>query len=289
MGLAGSGGSVDNSGMARHNLPKIWWVFLADTARDRLARLEANTILGNFLLLAAFHFSPADFIIRMTVTIFLNALGYFINDYIDVEVDLANTDKDHKKALFIKQHKRQAVMFILFLSILLIGFSWFYSKSVCFAVVMLIICVSVYTAFCKNIVFLDVLFIGLWGFFLSWIAIPDFSFTGIKLIGLLFLFGCCFEIVQTIKDYDHDKKYGLRTSPVVLGINPTFVILRSLYVVSVLYTLVILREAVGIVLLIPLLFNKKQNMSTYWSKLKIICGIVWIVLMVRLYFGYLDL
>jgi 4-hydroxybenzoate polyprenyltransferase len=32
-----------------------------------------------------------------------------------------------------------------------------------------------------------------------------------RLIFLLFLFGCSFETVQTLKDYEEDKKFGLTT------------------------------------------------------------------------------
>lgn len=256
---------------------------LADTARDRIVRLEANTILGNLLLLIAFHFSALDFIIRMAVTLYINVLGYFINDYIDVDVDLANKDKDSSKALFIKEHKKTALALILYMSAAVIIATMFYSTSVCLAVVMLLLIVTIYTDSLKNTAYWDIIFIGLWGLALSWIAIPDFSWQGTQLILLLFLFGCSFETVQTLKDYEEDKKFGLTTTPIAIGVPGTLRVLRALYVVSALYALFVLREPVGILLFIPLLFSTTQSMSVYWTKLKVTCGIVWLVIMVRLY------
>ena len=258
---------------------------LRDTAKDRLVRLEANTILGNFLLLIAFHFSFADFLVRMGVTLYLNLLGYFINDFIDIEVDLASKDKDQSKALFIKEHKKTALALILCMSTCLVTATLFYSQSVCFAVIMLLFIVTIYTDSFKNKAFWDVIFIGLWGLALSWIAIPDFSWQGIKLIVLLFMFGCSFETVQTLKDYEEDRKFGLTTTPIVIGVQKTFLVLRILYVTSALYAIFVLKEITGIFILVPLFFSTTQNMATYWTKLKIVWGIVWLVIMIRLYLG----
>lgn len=268
---------------ARDNAATVCLRLLGDTAKDRLQRLEANTILGNFLLLIAFHFGFIDFLIRMGITLYLNLLGYFINDYIDVEVDLANKDKDHEKALFIKEHKKAAFALILCMGSALLIFCLFYSISVCLGVIMLLLIVTIYTDYFKNRPFWDVIFIGLWGLALSWIAIPDFSLSGIKLILLLFIFGCCFETVQTLKDYEEDKKFGLATTPIVIGVHNTFILLRVLYIGAALYTILVLKEFVGILIVVPLFFNRGQNMSVYWTKLKILCGVVWLIIMVRIY------
>jgi len=271
---------------ATPSLGSICYKLLSDTAKDRLMRLEANTILGNFLLLIAFHFSFFDFIIRMAVTLYINVLGYFINDFIDIEVDLASKDKDQSKALFIKEHKKTALALILCMSTCLVTATLFYSQSVCFAVIMLLFIVTIYTDSFKNKAFWDVIFIGLWGLALSWVAIPDFSWQGIKLIVLLFMFGCSFETVQTLKDYEEDRKFGLTTTPIVIGVQKTFLVLRILYVTSALYAIFVLKEITGIFILVPLFFSTTQSMATYWTKLKIVCGIVWVVIMVRLYYTY---
>ena len=274
-----------NGEQGKKNIVSVCYKLLADTAKDRILRLEANTILGNFLLLIAFHFGPLDFLIRMIVTLYINLLGYFINDYIDVEVDLASKDKDHTKALFIKQNQKTALSLIYFMCTVLIGFTFFYSASVCFAVVMLLLIVTVYTKYYKNTAFLDVLFIGLWGLALSWIAIPDFSLYGIKLILLLFIFGCCFETVQTVKDYEEDKKFGLTTTPVRIGLSNTFHLLRGLYILAAVYSVLVLREIAGLLMVLPLFFSSSQKPGVYWTKLKIVCGIIWLTIMIRVYFA----
>ena len=262
---------------------QICFKLLKDTALDRIRRLEGNTIPGNFLLLIAFHFGALDFIIRMAITLIANLLIYFINDYIDIEVDLANKDKNHSKTLFLKEHKKIALTLILYLSTALIIAAMFYSTSVCLAVVLVLLFEIIYTDNFKKKPIWDILFVGLISAALSWIAIPNFSLLGIQYIVLLFIFGCCFETVQTLKDFEEDKKFGLTTTPVVIGFHRTVYLLKGLYVLATLYAVVVLRELIGVLLLIPLFFSTRQNMGTYWTRLKFVCGIVWIIMMVRLY------
>lgn len=264
----------------------ICFRLLKDTTVDRMRRLEANTIPGNFLLLIAFHFSSLDVIIRMAVTLIANLLIYFINDYIDIEVDLANKDKDRAKALFLKKHKKDALALILYMSTALIVATMFYSTSVCLAVVLVLFFEVVYTDTFKKKPFGDIIFVGLISAALSWIAMPDFSWHGAQLVLLLFIFGCAFETVQTLKDYKEDKDFGITTTPVVIGVPGTVLILRGLYIISIAYTLGVLREPAGLLLCIPLFFNTSRSMSRYWTKLKFICGIVWVIIMIRLYLQY---
>jgi 4-hydroxybenzoate polyprenyltransferase len=100
------------------------------------------------------------------------------------------------------------------------------------------------------------------------------------------MFGCSFETVQTLKDYEEDRKFGLTTTPIVIGVQKTFLVLRILYVTSALYAIFVLKEITGIFILVPLFFSTTQSMATYWTKLKIVCGFVWVVIMVRLYYTY---
>jgi len=258
---------------------------LIDTLLDRLKRFEANTLFTNFVLLIAFHFSLADFIIRMAVTFYVNMLAYFINDFIDVDVDLAAEGKDHAKALFLKENKRTALALIVCLSVALLVFTLFYSTSVCFGIIFVVFVIFIYTDYFKTRAYWDIFGCFLWAISLSWIAIPDFSFEGIKLILLLGLFSCCTETAQCIKDYESDKKYGLKTTPIVLGISRTFLMVRILYVVAALYTIFILRQPVGFLVLVPIFFSTSQLITRYWLKLRIVFGIVWLVIMVRVYFN----
>jgi len=264
----------------------ICFKLLKDSALDRILRLEANTIPGNFLLLIAFHFSALDFVMRMAVTLIANLLIYFINDYIDIEVDLANKDKDHSKALFLKKHQKDALALILYLSTALIVATMFYSTSVCLAVVLVLFFEIIYTDSLKKKPFWDILLVGLISAALSWIAMPDFSWQGTQLVLLLFIFGCAFETVQTLKDYKEDKEFGITTTPVVIGIPSTVLILRGLYIISMAYAVFVLHELAGILLCILLFFSTSQNMSRYWTKLKMVCGIVWVIIMVRLFLQY---
>ena len=222
---------------------------LSDAIIDRLKRKEANSLITNFMLLLAFHFGVADIAIRMAVTFVLNVLVYFINDFIDVEIDLANEKKDHTKALYIKEHKRTAFALIVCVSAALLILTLLYSQSVCFGVILALLIIFLYTDYFKNMAYFDIIGCFVWGVSMAWPAIPDFSPQGIKLILLIGVFTASFEVVQCIKDYESDKQYDLRTTPIVIGIPKAFLLARSMYVLAAVYTVFVLGEIQGILLL----------------------------------------
>jgi len=270
----------------KENLVKVSYKLLSDAIIDRLKRMEANSLLTNLMILIAFKFGFIHILIRMAFTFFMNALVYFINDFIDVEIDLASEEKDHTKALYIKEHKRTAFALIVCTSALLLVLALLYSKSVCFGVILSLLIIFLYTDYFKNMPIFDILGCLVWGMAMAWPAIPDFSPQGIKLIFLIGLFTATFEVVQCVKDYEFDLKYNLRTTPIVIGIPNAFLLLRCLYVLAALYTVFMLHEIIGAVLLIPIFFSTQQKMADYWMKLRVVYGGVWIIIMARIFFGW---
>jgi 4-hydroxybenzoate polyprenyltransferase len=274
------------AGKEKDHVLRVCYKLLADAIIDRLKRKEANSLLTNLMLLLAFHFGVADLAIRLAVTFVLNVLVYFINDFIDVEIDLANEKKDHTKALYIQEHKRTAFALIVCVSAALLILTPLYSKSVCFGVILALLIIFLYTDYFKNMAYFDIIGCFVWGVSMAWPAIPDFSPQGIKLILLIGIFTASFEVVQCIKDYDSDKQYDLRTTPIVIGIPRAFLLARAMYVLAAGYTVFLLGEIQGIFLLVPLFFSTDQKMDTYWMKLRVVYGIVWVTIMVRLFFGW---
>lgn len=270
----------------RENILKVCYRLLSDAIVDRLRRREANSLITNFLLLLSFHFGFAHVFLRMVITFFLNVLVYFINDFIDVEIDLANGEKDHAKAQFIKDHKRTAFALIVCMSAALLVLTLLYSKSVCLGVILALLIIFLYTDYFKNMAYFDVVGCFVWGVSMAMPAVPDFSWDGIKLILLIGIFTASFEVVQCIKDYESDKRYNLRTTPIVIGIPRAFLLARVLYLLGMLYTVFVLGELQGVLLLIPVFFDTEQKMDTYWMKLRVTYGIVWLTIMARLYFGW---
>ncbi len=270
----------------RENLFRVCVKLLSDAIVDRLKRREANSLITNLMLLLAFHFGFIHVVIRMAVTFFLNVLVYFINDFIDVELDLANEEKDHTKALYIREHKRTAFAVIVCMSAALLSLTLLYSQSVCLGVILALLIIFLYTDYFKNMAYLDIVGCFVWGVSMAMPAIPDFSLEGIKIILLIGIFTASFEVVQCIKDYDSDKKYDLRTTPIVIGIPRSFLLARALYLLAALYTVFVLGEVQGVFLVVPVFFGTEQKMDAYWMKLRVVYGIVWLTIMVRLYFGW---
>ena len=281
-----AGTGVVSSPGKDENLLVVCYRLLADAIVDRLKRREANSLATNLMLLLAFHahFHFLDIAFRMAVTFALNVLVYFINDFIDVEIDLANEAKDHRKALYIKKHKRTAFALIVCASAATLILTLSYSRSVCFGVILALLVIFLYTDYFKNMAYFDVLGCFLWGVAMAWPAIPDFSWSGIKLILLIGIFTASFEIVQCIKDYDADSQYDLKTTPIVIGIPASFRLLKAVYIVAAVYTMIVLGAWYGIFLLVPIWFDTNEEMDAYWMKLRIVYGLFWVVLMIRVFF-----
>lgn len=269
----------------RENVLGVSFRLFLDTILDRLRRLEANSLVTNFTLLIAFRMSAADVFVRMVVTFFLNILAYFINDFIDVEIDLSSATKNRAKALYIREHRRTAFALIGSTSAGLLLFTLFYSTSVCFGVLLALLTTVLYTHYFKRMAFLDILGCFVWGIAMAWPAIPDFSREGFRLVVLIGLFAASFEVVQCVKDCEEDRRCNLRTTPIAVGIPASFLIVRSLYVLSAVYTVFVLREMQGLILLLPVFFKTDKRMETYWLQIRLVFGFVWVTIMVRLFYG----
>ena len=277
-------GEFDGSGEREHVL-RISFRLLSDTILDRLRRLEANSLITNFTLLIAFRLSAVDVFIRMAVTFLLNVLVYFINDFIDVEIDLASATKNRAKALYIRKHKGTGSVLIACLSLCLLLLAALYSGSVFFGVMLALLTTFLYTDYFKKMPFLDIMGCFMWGMAMAWPAIPDFSREGIRLIVLIGIFAASFEVVQCVKDFEEDRRCNLRTTPIVIGIPNSFLIVRFLYALSAAYTVFVLKEMQGLLLLLPIFLSTLKRMETYWLELRLIFGFVWLTIMARLFFG----
>ena len=275
---------MHSAATGEERLGRVCVRLLSDAIVDRIRRGEANSLYTNLIVLLAFRFDVLHIATRWCFTFFMNVLVYFINDFIDVELDLAAENKDHRKTLYIKEHRKTAFALIVVASAMVLLLALFYSRSVCFGVIVALLIIFLYTDYFKSMPYLDIVSCFIWGTAMAWPAIPDFSWSGIRLILLIGLFTATFEVVQCVKDYESDRMGGLRTTPIVLGIPKTFLLLRVLFVTAAIYTLAILGEVAGVLLLIPVFFDRDQRMETYWMKMRIVYGTLWLIIMARLYF-----
>ena len=210
---------------------------------------------------------------------------YFINDFIVVEMDLASATKNRAKALYIRKHKGTGSVLIACLSSCLLLLAALYSGSVFFGVMLALLTTFLYTDYFKKMPFLDIMGCFMWGMAMAWPAIPDFSREGIRLIVLIGIFAASFEVVQCVKDFEEDRRCNLRTTPIVIGIPNSFLIVRFLYALSAAYTVFVLKEMQGLLLLLPIFLSTLKRMETYWLELRLIFGFVWLTIMARLFFG----
>ena len=60
-----------------------------------------------------------DILYRGVFALLLNIYVYLINDYCDVEIDLSSSDKDRKKAVFLNEHRKAAIVALFLLAAVL--------------------------------------------------------------------------------------------------------------------------------------------------------------------------
>ena len=116
---------------------------------------------------------------------------------------------------------------------------------------------------------------------LAMVGFPLDSRAGWRFAALLAILCAVTEVVQIVRDRSSDRRAGLRTTAVVLGIGPTVWIGRGLIFAAAGYTFLMLNPIVAVGLL-PALFVPldESNANRSWDRLRLIFGLVWLTLLV---------
>ncbi|HEX7480119.1 MAG TPA: UbiA family prenyltransferase [Polyangiales bacterium] len=251
---------------------------VADVVGYRVRKLEMGNLPAATSIALALYLPLQDIVARTAFAFVLNVLVYLNNDYVDVDIDLASTDKDNAKTRFLAAHKRAALVSQWVLVALLTAAALAYDRGLFVA---LIggggICVW-YSAYLKRRPFVDILAMAIWGVTMPLCGSPAQSTLGWGMALQLGLVSGVFETIQVMRDADEDAKdEGVRTTGVVLGQARTLLLARALMLATSLYAALVMHPAIAVLsafaLVVPF---TKDDVALYWTRVKLVYGVTWL-------------
>jgi 4-hydroxybenzoate polyprenyltransferase len=252
----------------------------------RLRKLEMFNMGAAVLIALALALPWAEFAYRALFAFFLNALAYLNNDYFDVELDLESADKDATKTRFLADHMKEALwaqwVLIAILVVIIAA-----SRDLGLLVPLVMgggVCIW-YSVQLKHKPLLDLLAMVIFGAGMPLCGSPLNQWLGIALALQLGLFSGVFETIQVTRDADEDAAEGVRTTGVVLGKTRAVWLARSLMLVSTAYAVLVIHPVAAAVMATALVipFNKKR-VEKYWTIVKFIYGIAFLLMCGFIYF-----
>lgn len=210
---------------------------------------------------------------RLVFALLLNLLVYLNNDWYDAEEDLAGGVKDPVKTAFLRGHPAAAVrvQLILLGALVLLalvfggGMIWalLFGGGICWA----------YSARLKRQPYVDVAAMVLWGAAMPLVAVPPGSGDGLRLIVQLGLFSGVFETIQVMRDHDEDRRQGIRTTAVVLGLARTRILARVMMVLAAVYAMFAFHPLIGLIPLAAVALPiPRGRLDGYWTRVRLLLG-----------------
>jgi 4-hydroxybenzoate polyprenyltransferase len=296
-----------------HAALRIVW----EAALYRVKRREANNVLTSCSLMLALGLAPADLVYRTLYALLLNVYIYLMNDYYDIELDLASPQKDQAKARFMAEHRGAARGALVGLAALGAGAALVHSSVLVVAFVVNSAVVLVYSAWLKRWPLVDLVMMGLWGVTMALVALPEgalpdaigsllparIQLTGLaqgaasaaqialawKLLGLLGLLCAAFEAIQVVRDEPGDRATAIVTTAVLLGVRGAAWLFRAIVVGAALYGWLAIGSplalALGLALALPL---TPERADRTWDLCRLLFGLVWVALLAAAWAGRLS-
>jgi 4-hydroxybenzoate polyprenyltransferase len=244
----------------------------------RLRNLEMANLAAAVSIAVALRLSWLDVLVRTLFAFVLNALVYLNNDYIDIRIDLQSADKDAGKARFLADHLKAALWAQWTLVAVLTLFALVYDMGLFMPLIAGGGVCWWYSAQLKHRPFLDILAMMVWGVAMPLCGAPMDRPLGIAMALQLGLFSGVFETIQVLRDADEDAEEGVRTTAVALGKPRTLMLARLLMLASTLYAALCMQPWAAAISLIALAIPfSERNIERYWTRVKLVYGISWLV------------
>jgi 4-hydroxybenzoate polyprenyltransferase len=257
---------------------------VADTVIYRLRKLEMANLAAAVAIAVVLQLGVVEIVVRTLFAFVLNIVVYLNNDYIDIEIDLKSADKDAKKARFLADHLKEALVSQWAMVGLLAVFALAYDPGLLIPLVLGGGICWWYSALLKHRPYLDILAMMLWGLAMPLCGVPPTSKLGWALALLLGLYSAVFESIQVMRDADEDAEENVRTTGVVLGKKKTLLLARAGILLSATYAaLVIHPVAASITALTLAIPFSEQRVERYWTLVKMVCGIAWLFICAWVY------
>ena len=251
----------------------------------RLRKLEMANMAAAGSMAVALHLPIFDVAVRVLFAFLLNALVYLNNDYIDVAIDLQSSGKDNEKSRYLASNMRAALWAQLMMLAVLALIAVVYDVGL---LVPLIAGGGIcwwYSAKLKHAPPWDIVAMMIWGITMPLVGAPADSMLGWALSLQLGLFSGVFETIQVMRDAEEDAKEGVRTTGVMLGVKRSGTLARALMVLCSVYAALVLHPWVAAVTIVALLIPcDERNIEKYWTRVKLVYGIAWLMLCAWVFF-----
>lgn len=258
------------------------WVISKGIVTYRWQTKEANNALTVIALLVSLRVPIEDFLFRVVASLLLNFVVYLLNDYCDIDVDLAAPHKDTAKAQFLKDHKNVALSLLIGITGFLVILALPLSRNVSIAVPLAVAIIYLYSRWLKYYPILDLVAIFIWGFSMMLIGVPEGNRDALILAVLVGLLTMSFEFINLMRDHDSDAASGIRTTSVTFGRTTALWMLRGIIVLSGIFVHLTLHAPIGFLIVLGVFLRlKDQDYHRYWNKLRFVYGSVWGLLMAR--------
>ena len=249
----------------------------------RVRRFEMANLAASLTLLVALRSAWPDALVRMGLGLALNLLAYLINDYLDVDRDLADGRcPDHTR--YLAEHRGSALgamaalgsgsaaaallwePTLLGVAVAGVGICWLYSR------------------WLKAMPYVDVAAMIGWGMAMPLVAVPLGSVLGWVLIAELGLFSAAFETIQIMRDYEADRRARLRTTAVRLGPRRSLTLVRATLVAAGLYGAAVISVPAGLLVAggaaVPF---PPGRPAAYWQRIRLVLGTAWLFMLLEVF------
>ncbi len=262
---------------------RITWESFAYRVRKR----ELNNLPVTVSMMLAFSLPWGDLAYRSAYSLALNIFVYLLNDYCDIDVDLASPQKDQPKTRFFAANRGAGVGALVGLALLLLGSALLHSWLLTAVFAFNAILIFFYSMWLKRWPIVDLVAMVLWGAGMTAVGAPGTP-TGWRLIGLLALLCSCYEAIQIVRDEPDDREAGVVSTAVLLGARRVAWIFRGLVVVSVAYGYFVVGSLVSLAFAaaLPLPLSVEHANRT-WDLTRLLFGVAWLGLLAQVYLGYL--
>lgn len=268
----------------RVNTPLAALIIVKEATLYRIRRREANNWFTSVSLMVALGLPWADLGFRALYAALLNVYVYLMNDYFDIERDLASPQKDHRKAQFMADHRAATHLALFGLSGLLLAGAIWHSRLMVLTWALNTVVVGSYSAWFKRVPIADVVLMTICGVTMSLVAIPEQGSAGWALVGFLGVICASFEVIQVIRDAPGDAEAGVTTTAVLLGARGAAWLFRGIVVLGAAYGLWVIGTPLTLALLPAAVFPlSPERASRTWDWCRILFGLTWLGLLVQTY------
>jgi 4-hydroxybenzoate polyprenyltransferase len=263
---------------------------VADAAIYRVKKREAGNLVTSITLALALGLALRDVAHRLVFGLALNLFVYLVNDCFDVDVDTKAEGRDVARTRFLADHVGAGWLGVVLLGLVCAGIALAHGQGLLLVFGINVVVIIAYSRWLKRTPIGDLIAMASWGVSMALVGCPLDSKDGLRLVGLLGLLCVVTEGVQVIRDEATDRKAGVRTTAVALGVPVTAAITRVMIVAASLYTTLFLHRFLGAVLLLgvfPSLTTATAERS--WDRLRALFGITWLAILAWLkIFGHLS-